>query len=788
MKVDNSLLTDIIAVWFKYNLKKIQLWVALVLVTIPLASVIAVYEFEQRFVSPSFAAINDLTSVNQIYISDSSVNSPVDEVILNEIINESDSIKYISERSLNLPISIANWNYDEVGLVSFFSGGYKSLGISPSRGSLKSMEFPHKGNDLVAAITHHFWVNSLKSADVLSKPINVNGKTLRIVAVLPPEFTSFRKGNRVDIVIPYTFKNTVIGNDTFTPDTLTYLLGDYHHVNSIVEDITPKLQELFFIFDDNKLNLINAFGITPDEYISTSKRINLLRFIFLLLLIYCLIAFIAFEIGEMNTKQKEYELRRMCGASRLEITVQRLIESALLSFLISIVSLVMKPLITSLIFDDLDLEITSFLIIIGLFYSLVIFITFFLILNCVSFVQSKYIQPSLGRSDSLTKSERFQAYALLSKMIGITVLTVFVTLSAIISQYQLSKVNYGFKANQKWLVDLATVNNTNQRFELSNIPQILPFELAKEQSIRSVALSSAPPLTNKRSYSEWFTVEGVSVGATKQTSTATHRVTPPYFDTMETRLLMGKSLAIKQYEHIVVNQTLWNKYFRGKSLSEAFLLRKSGSNSKKYKIVGVVEDIKYEGPDSTQFPVVYELMWALSGFESIVIDSASNELDEEKVSSILRAIDSNFKIKSINSLEQLVDDEARARKQLVLLTVIIAIAILCSSLIFCSSYIAQIIRKLSLEVSLRSTFGASKRKLFIQICAPFLFWCAVVSSFLYLTMKFIYQNLWHNSALNLMEGGALMYGTVFVVMSIITGLIFYYKVEINLRKAWDNLS
>lgn len=782
-----KLIFDFTLNWCNYVKSQPKLWLVTILVAIPLSLIFSLKNYRDNYVSPSFLGVDNVKNLSQVYISSENINSPLDEAILNEIETNFPNLKSIAEKQQYFKAQLFSGVDEKLINVSFFSGGYSHLEIKPFKGSFEAMEFPLKGGDVVAAISYSFWKESLNAQSVLNTPILINGVTVKVVAILPPSFLSLRKNTVVDIVVPYTFKGLFSGSETFTPDTQTYLIGaNQSDIEEALSAIRPDLINNFFIFDDSELNVIRGFGIDPSDYVKTMERVDLTTAVFFSLLFFCSISFVGFMLGELVKKQQEYQIRMMSGATKKTINLQRKTESALLALLVVFSMLLFQPISSFIIFcffyaEGEYPEISS-----NFYFLSLMWFCFFSILLFINFSQEKYIKSYLGRSASLTLSQRLQGYGLLVVLIGVTVISISISCSVINGQIKLSKVSYGFDYIDRWVINLTNENKTQTRFEYSKKPQQIVYEIKQLEQVSNVALVSVAPLEGKKSFSQWFTPSGVSIGMTKQTSTATHRVTPEYFSILNTKILAGYNIQKGKLGSLVVNQALWNKYFKNEKLSSAYLIRRDQGKESKYKVIGIVEDIHYEGPDSKPYPVVYELLWALSGTESIVIQSRYFNIDD--VTLKLSSIDNNYKIKKLVSLEELVDDESKPRKSILYLTLFISVILFFSSLLFCSSLVNQLVEKLALELNLKFSFGASLSCLFLNLYLPF-FYSLLIFSFLF------YLFLYHCTGFILPEvygyliyGGEVFFVSSFVFMSVIIGCLFYKELKLRLNNGWYYLS
>ena len=220
----------------------------------------------------------------------------------------------------------------------------------------------------------------------------------------------------------------------------------------------------------------------------------MLTLVFVTLLLFCIIAFCGYVIGELYKKQKEYLVRTMSGANKQDIRIQKLIEESLLALFVTLLVMVLQPVAHFMIFDFFNakqgnLPISQLI----LFYALLASCHFAL-LRTLTLTQENTVKTSLGRSSSLTLSERIQAYGLLSFLMCTTLTALIIASSALNKQIALSKVSYGFKPERIQYFELKIDNNNQSTFYANDQHRQLLFELQKSPSSKSCCtIFHSPP-------------------------------------------------------------------------------------------------------------------------------------------------------------------------------------------------------------------------------------------------------------------------------------------------------
>ena len=316
------------------------------------------------------------------------------------------------------------------------------------------------------------------------------------------------------------------------------------------------------------------------------------------------------------------------------------------------------------------------------------------------------------------------------------------------------------------------------------------FELKKVPDLDHVALSFAVPLLDRSTFSQWYTSSGKAIGDTQQTKTASIAVTPDYFSVMGTKLIIGSTFTETDYKKAIVNQTFEKKHYKDQSLSNAHLVRiDMNGQSRKYQVIGVVEDNKYQDPDNKSTSVVYEPKVTLTGNEVITVKSETGLFDKSVIQQSVKSISQKYDIGSTWQLESLVNEEQKPRRTITLLTLIVAITLLLASILFSASLVSQLIQKLALELSLKHSMGARFISLFMQLYLPFFTPFFIFSAGIFISLPYLseFAALEHLTHATIGKQNTLFIACCFSLIAI-TSAIFMINLKKNSNNTWHTLS
>lgn len=776
--------------WLKYQFLSWKMLLSGVLLIVPISLILNLKAIETHFLSIDFTSIKNTEVIKQISIFDNSSNSPVDKFIFDEIHARYPYLVGMFERTLELSAKKVIAGPDQDVTVSFASSTLTKLDIDTHLGSLQAFGLATTGANPIAAVSFNYWKNNLNSdPSIVNQQIIVNGKSAKVIAVLNKGFISLRRDSSTDLLLPYhQLSEFVPSEQALTPDTFSYLIGDVGNVNDFIARLDKHLKEELFVFDNTNLVLSNSIGVIPDKFQRISRRVDLLSILFSVLLIFSLVSFSAFYTTQCINKKKEIAIRKLCGANEKHIIMQNYIEVVLLACYLLIMLIIFTPLTNKLAFLIVP-TIDTFNAKNNVVVLVLLLLGFITLLLGLNYLQDKTTITHTGRGSSASLSEKVQVFTLLSFLISLAMLSIYISYLIIYSQLNLNNHNIGFKHKDISIATFDFPSTPKNSFMADDSAQQLILQLSALPYLDSVALTNVPPLSERSAFSHWYTVSGQPITSSKNSQTSNHRVSPNYFNTIGTRIIIGESLNWGEYTNIVINKALWERYFREEELGQAYLLAGFGEKKVKYKVVGVVENIHIKGSDTPVQPTIYTLISVITGFESIVLKydklAAINIVQEMKA--ITYKISPYLKNLTIVELSKLVKKENQPRVAILIVTITCSLVLIFSALLYCIYSIKQLASKSATEIALKRAIGARTKVIIWSLCKYFLF-IFLITHFIVLTVYYVSIDRLKPFLFGVDLINVIVIITVHLVTLSLVIMVFVLETKKIINTSWNSLS
>ena len=544
---------------------------------------------------------------------------------------------------------------------------------------LKSEDNPEAVPTVV--LSYNFWRNRLGGdTGIVGKPITLDGTTYSAIGVLAPGFNFFNQA--IDIYVPIGLKGKTpswlervnhpgllalarlkpgvsLGAARSEMDTIMRRLeSEYPKSNSGERaSIVSLYEHLYGDIQPAMFTLLAAVGLVL--LIACANVANLL-------------------LARAASRQREFAVRAAIGASRMRVIRQLLTESVLLaavggvtglmlaSWMIGPLLRIAPPEIPRLA----ETQVNAWVFFFTLGVSLITGILFGLVpaLQTSNLDLNRVLKES-GHSTSGPKRDRFRAALFISEVALASVLVIASGL-LIRSLWKAQNVNPGFNADHLLALDVMlpqTKYKTNA--------QVLTFFDQTTERIRNlpgVLLASAVycPPTVGTCWTSVYLVEGRPVPAQDQLASSVFNVAQPdYFRTMEIPLIEGRYFQTTDTAQsppvIIINQSLARQWWPnesplGKRIKQGFPQSKTPYR----EIVGVVGDVKQDGPDAPQLTEIFlPVTQNADNAMTVVARTAGEPLSmAAAVEKEIHALDSDLPVARVQPMTQYFS-EALARRR-----------------------------------------------------------------------------------------------------------------------------
>jgi hypothetical protein len=745
-----------------------------VLLAWPVMMLIQLTALKTDLLSANFISANPNKTVSAVLLTDNDKSQAL-PLLLSQDMQQALNITISYERNFSAVVKLAD-NFIETQ-ISAFSGGFAAFAMSPILGDLSAFSPQLISTGQVAVLSYQGW-QQLFAADpqIIGRWITINGQNYQVIAVLDKSFSGFRQLISTDIIVPFAEHH--LGENDVLPDTLSYILQNNLTASELLA-FNRKMKADFLLTDSQQIAVSNAIGISDAEFKLLEQRISLLQWLVSLLLVFCLIAYSGILISQQQKRHNEYHLRLLLGATKRDLQIQRWIELLMLSGLFMLLVGLLSPLqqyLLSYLFPDLAIRQLN-IHLIHLLPVLFVAIAILIIGLAVYALQDLTMQTSLGRGQTQSFWQKTLAIVLLSIQLSLASFSSYVTLTLFMQQLSLYRVDLGFQTDKLYILSFDSIQQAGGEVYNSSLPALL-HQLDRTNPEQDIAAAIVTPLASTYMFSHWTTSEGRSVGNVNGGGTYNNRISSNYFQVMQTPLLLGRLFNANSNDEIVVNDSLWQRYFAQSSLLTARLLH----NDKSYKIVGVVADIRYQGPDQPSEPIVYQPLANLFEFTQLLIRSST--LTDNWLASLLTTVQQQhplLSIEPISLMSQRVQQEHAARISLLVLMLILSVVSVIAAALFAYASIRQLLAAASTELALRFSMGARLTQL---LAKPLLALFILQAIQLIIIHQLLAPHL--KLTTNLMAFSLL--AIVFIISVLLVALLMLQQFNFILRNSWQYLT
>jgi predicted permease len=505
----------------------------------------------------------------------------------------------------------------------YVTGSYFStLGVSALLG--RTISTSDDSDALVAVISHRFWERKFaKDPAVIGKPLVVNGNSLTIIGVTPPEFLGLLPGEPTEVSIPLAAQPKVsaeFGDRREMRDgswglTILGRLKPGAHVEQARADLDTLMRQWMTVNKFPQVMIDNDFARA--ELLPAGKGLDGLRFRFskplqalmgavgLLLLIAC--ANIAgMLLARSATRQKEMAVRLAMGASRRRLIRQLLTEGVLLAALGGVAGVLFgwwgSDLLVAFISSGpvpVKLDVSPDLRALG-FTALVSLLTGIAV-SLAPALQSARIDLTPALKESVATvgfGRRWQpGRALIALQVALSlVLVIGATLFAF-SLRNIIRLGAGFQTENLLLADFDPGGAGYDRNRLNAFYSEALERARKLPGVSAASLSTNMPLSDDDS-TRALIVPGSGMIGPEDLKVHVNWVSTAFFETMRIPLLKGREFMTSDDDGAakvaVINEALARFYFGDNDPVGKVVWIRGELNEPPIQIVGVARDSKLQ--------------------------------------------------------------------------------------------------------------------------------------------------------------------------------------------------
>jgi len=623
------------------------------------------------------------------------------------------------------------------GVVS--SNFFNMLNLTPILGRTFTDSEDDLGAEPLLVLTYEFWQSEFNGQDdVINQSVEFNNRSHKIIGVLP-HFPQFPDVNDVYMAIPScpfrSGEHAVSNRSMRMMSAFAKIKPDSSltAVNSEVADIAKRLSSKYpEAYPENADISATALSLN-DELVKSSRP-----YLYTLLATTMLLFLIAsanvtnLTLSQHSKRKREFAVRASLGASKARLAQLLLTESLLLALLGGGLGLLLAFLGLDFLkgfaanFSSLASEITIDTRV--MLFALAISTISGIIAGIVPSFAKVNLVSSLkeGGKSSYSTDHGFLRNTLLICQFALSLTLLIAAGLTIKSLNNLQNIDSGFNAKSVNVAQLdlnwTVYNNAQSRWQISQ--QILQ-EVRKLPYLTSSALSMTYPNDTI----------GINYGSIRQaiqfddrdynpddapTNTFSRPITDGYFETIGSRLLLGRNFSIDDDDK-APNVAIINNKFAQKNWPDESPINKAISLNQGetwLTIVGVIEDINEQGASNEpSFQIYRPMAQSPSGHIAILAkhNDASAITFTQDIKEIIAQLDDRQPLSKFETLQQAVDNSISLQRFLAQLLTIFSIIALVITVSGVSGVMSYMVNLRTREIGIRMAIGADKVKVITLI-------------------------------------------------------------------------
>jgi predicted permease len=514
---------------------------------------------------------------------------------------------------------------------------FNVLGIHPVVGRLISPADDYRGCGVQGAVlSYGFWQREFGGRpDVVGSKLALNGHPFQVIGVTPASFYGLEVGQNFDAALPVC-SEPVFSTNLSRPSLMDSpgawwlaVIGRLkpgwteERASAQLDAVSPAIfaATLPGDYDEiaKKYYLSFHLGVLPAATGVSSLREDYEDSLWVLLALSGLVLLIAcanlanLMLARASSRQREMALRLTLGASRSRLIRQLLAESLLLAAMGTAAGLALAQILSRVLVAFLSSQQHPIFVELTPDWRVLGFAAGLALLTCILFgltpaIQASRTEPGVTMKGSARGATAGRAglllrRALIVSQVALSLVLLMAALLFVRSFQNIVTLNAGFEQDH---LLIAKFEFTSLKLSAESQLVFRHELLSRVQAIPGVS-AAAEILIVPMSHSGWDDNIDFPDGAQRQDVTL-NRVSPGYFETMETPLLVGRDFNPSDTpaspRTAIVNEAFARKFYSGAN-PVGRVFRDSDAPHKTYRVVGMVKDSKFYDLREEPVPTVY---------------------------------------------------------------------------------------------------------------------------------------------------------------------------------------